>query len=591
MDQDAAKFVMEFVDASDTWRSQFESIWQETLDNFFVRPIGSGFSVGDPYRSSQRLTSAYSDRFVLKDPETHRAVMKYASSLMRTIFGDRRGEYLRAEPVGYEDVDKADVTTRLLRRFFSGRGIYRTMAEAFTDLGVFGTTVLKIGHEYREQKIPIRTVGPYEDRTDPGVVAARDGPSMRQLPVMDFYPDPYEDRLERMCGAAERFQVSPYYAESMAAKKIWNADGVADAKLSKSGGKKREYPLSGGYPDPAPGGGPGAPLIGFEYNGDYKDGERYTIVVLEGELVRFESYIYADTELPWYDLVMNPVAGRFYGLAPAEVMRYDQDLADCLKELAARAVIRSVHPPIAYDPDSDVDKDLLRFWFADMPIPVRGGPNSVGTIQYNTRIADVFAMQQRLTADMQAGGGASGSLLGDPGPDREAASVGALRYQAASDVLEFAAGVLERDCLPAVGLAVLRRYQQFLAEEDLPRLVGELPNPVPLGTIMGDFDVRFTGSRLAATRAQKLAAYDRLVALSQVPAVQLQVPWPKLLERMIGDLMELPEVAAEIATGTQLMPNAMAMALAQGGKGAPAPASPSGASTTMQELGAAVPAG
>lgn len=584
MMDDHGKFVMEFVDASDIWRRQFEPIWQETLDNFFVRPIGSAWTVSDPYRHSfdRRLTSTASDRFILKDPETHRTVMKFASALMRTIFGDRRGEYLRAEPVGYEDVDKADTATRLLRTFFKKRGIYRTQAESFTELGIFGTAVLEVGYEYREAEMAVRTVSGMSDETTYERIAVRDGPTLRLVSVMDFFPDPYQDRIERMCGAAARFQVSRYYAEQMAERKIWEGEAVETAGLARQTGIPA-IRLSEGYPDRAAIG-DSAPLIGFRYHGEVKDGTRHSITVLEGEVVRDTLYEYADPELPFHDLVMNPVSGRFYGLAPAEVIRYDQDLADCLKELAARAVIRSVHPPIAYDPDSDIDKDLLRFWFADMPIPARGGPNSVGTIKYDAKVLDVFAMHQRLTADMQGGGGATSALLGDPGPDRESASVGTLRFQAANDALEFAAGVLERDCLPALAQAVLRRYQQFTDEEDLPRLVGEMPRPASLGDIMGEFDVTFTGSRLAATRGQKLAAYDRLIQLSQVPAVQLQVPWPELLERMIGDFLELPEVAAKIQTGEQLMPNALAMMLGGMKGGAPAPAQPPGG-TPGQMLG------
>jgi hypothetical protein len=586
MDEKAAKFVMEFVEASDAWRQQFEAIWQETLDNFFVRPIGSNYVTSDPFRQmNNRLTSVYSDRFVLKDPETHRTVMKYASSLMRTIFGDKRGEYIQAAPVGYEDVLKASTTTKLLRARFGLRGVYRTYAEGFTDLPIFGTTIIRVGQIYKEAEISVRTVSADDDVRATATVAVRDGPDQRQVGIMDFFPDPYECRIERMCGAAERSTVSPYYADYLAQTKVWNADAVEAAKSARRSGLSRDTPLSSGYPDRPQGGGPNAPLTLYTFHGEYTDGTRRTIDILEGECARNRTYIYADTELPWYDLVLNPVAGRFYGLAPAEVLRYDQDLADCLKELAARAAIRAVHPPIAYDPDSGIDKDLLQQWFADKPIPVRGGPNSVGTLEYKANVGQIFAMRNSLTADMQGGAGTS-NLLGDPGPDRESASVGAMRFQAASDIMEFAAGVLERDALPAIAMAVLRRDQQFLDEADLPRLVGEQPEFAWIGDIMGEFDIQFQGSRLAATRAQKLAAYDRLIALSQVPSVQLQIPWQKLLGRMIGDLMELPEVAA--AVGTEAVPNAIAMALAQGQKGAPASASPSQAITPAQGAGASI---
>ena len=593
---EGARFVMGFVEASRAWRNQFEGIWRELYDNFFVRTAGdvygapqAGYAINDPYRHGSLLGGAASfDAFTLKDPETHRSVMKFASALTRTVFGDRRGEFLTADPVGYEDVDKGTTASRLLRRYFTRRGVYRTVCEAFTEMPLIGTTVLEVGYEYREVPTGVRSVGPGYDRMGVERVIARDGPSLRMVPCWDFFPDPYEDRIERMCGAAKRFQISLYCAEQLAESGVYDGEAVEAAKLGQgSNSVKAEWRnLSQGFPDAAQNG--RGPLVGYEYHGEYKDGSRKTITVLEGEEVRNTEYVYADPELPFYDIVMNPVAGRFYGLSPAEVMRYDQDLADCLKELSARAVIRSVHPPIAYDPDTDVDQDLLRRWYADMPIPVRGGPNSIGTLKYDADVGKVFAMHQRLTADMQGSGGATAALLGSPGPDREAASVGALRFQAANDLLEFAAGVLERDCLPAMALAVLRRYQQFTSDEDLPKLVGERPEHVDLADIMGEFDIRFIGSRLASTRQQKLAAYQTLIGLaSAVPAMQVQIPWSKLAQAIIGDLLELPEAVA--AVGTEGMASGLAMMLARGGfgqsPGAPAPG-PSGAITEAQGAGA-----
>ena len=126
------------------------------------------------------------------------------------------------------------------------------------------------------------------------------------------------------------------------------------------------------------------------------------------------------------------------------------------------------------------------------------------------------------------------------------------------------------------------------SDEDLPKLIGERPEAVALEDIMGEFDIRFIGSRLASTRQQKLAAYQTLIGLaSAVPAMQVQIPWSKLAQAIIGDLLELPEAVA--AVGTEGMASGLAMMLARGGfgqsPGAPAPG-PSGAITEAQGAGA-----
>src|SRR3990172_5941527 len=95
-DQKAA-FVMEYVGFSDRFKSQYVEMWLETLDNF---TMGAG-NLSDQRQST--LSSSAMDMIYLKDPETHQAIMTYAAKLIRSVFGDQRGEYIQAEPVGWED--------------------------------------------------------------------------------------------------------------------------------------------------------------------------------------------------------------------------------------------------------------------------------------------------------------------------------------------------------------------------------------------------------------------------------------------------------------------------------------------------------
>jgi hypothetical protein len=147
---------------------------------------------------------------------------------------------------------------------------------------------------------------------------------------------------------------------------------------------------------------------------------------------------------------------------------------------------------------------------------------------------------------------------------------------------ELAGLLLENDCLPQVGLAVLRRCQQFLDSEGLTARIGELPHPFPISQIMGDFDIEFVGSRMAMSRSEKLQSFDRLTAMAAaVPPLQAMIPWTEIAREMVGDLLQLPEVAAKMQDPQMVAMNmAMMQALGQNGgpaqNGVPASAEPAG---------------
>ena len=85
---------------------------------------------------------------------------------------------------------------------------------------------------------------------------------------------------------------------------------------------------------------------------------------------------------------------------------------------------------------------------------------------------------------------------------------------------------------------------------------------------MGDYDIEFVGSRMSLNRQQKLQSVDRLVAMAQVlPALQLVLPSIELAKELVGEMLELPELASQIGTNPQaMMANLMASQM-MGGKG------------------------
>lgn len=583
-----AEFVMEFVSASHQYREQYVERWIETLDNFTLSSSArTSMDTATPFRRPGRLASSALDSIYLRDPETHKAIMMYAAKLVRALLGNNRCEYVQAEPVGWEDaVGAAPTVTRLLRRGFSLPGHFRTLVEAIIDALLFNPGIIEVGWRYQRMELPVIEAD-VEDGMEMGATMRREEVTVHDdvdLTVVDpqhFFPDPGEYRIERMRGAAKRFKESATHARFLAQNGFYNAAAVerafAGTHSNTSGSGPDERWREGlDQPYDAARLGRFRERICYTYRGDVPwiedDGTcRRELTVIDGELVRDVPWSLADCELPWKTLVITPMAGRFYGPAPAEVVRFDQDFADVLKELIARAVIRKVHPPIVFDPaDPDLDPAMLRRWYADMPIPSRGGAASVRTLEYGADINSAMGLLQFVKQSIQEGTGALGGIMGEPGPDREAATVGAQRISMALDRPELAAMVLERDSFPMIGKAILRRYQQFIrTPEDLQLRIGQMPDAMWVDDIRAEFDVIFTGSRNATSKQQKLQSWQTFAQLgSAFPLLMAMLPIDKLAQRIAGDLLELPEIAAEMPGPEQVAMQAAVMGMM--GPGGPA---------------------
>jgi hypothetical protein len=581
---------MSFVANSRRYKDQFVDRWREVLSNFIVDPEDFTTStVSRPYDKSRYGGIHQSRGVILKDAETHKAVMTYASRLVLTILGDRRGEYIHAVPTGWEDASvKGPTVTKLLRYTFGLPGHFRTMVEAVIDMLLFGTAVVEVNWKYQEREQLVRSAssvdGVIVDEFVRQRVVAYDDPLISVVDNQNFFPDPSNHRIENMTGVAKKFQTTAMDARAMAKAEIYSKSAVEEAIANMEAADDPDHtsersemfregidqPWHTGQVDDF------TPMVGFEYWGevpweDDKGSSRRVITVLNAVVVRDDPYPLADSELPFRALTINPVQGRFYGVSPAEVIRWDQSLQDAIKILLAEAIIRSVHPPIAYDIDSEIDLNKLRRWQPDIPIGIRGGPNSVGTLKYDANVFNGFSQAQALKTSMQEASGALSVVQGQGLPHgRASATEAGFTAEQALNRPELASALLEKDAMPAIARSVLRRHQQFLEDdEDLALRVGEQPQPAWIGDIFGDFDISFVGSRLSMTRQEKLQSYDRLVSLTAaIPQAGLMVPWMDLLQNIIGDTLELPEVAATMGNPQTIQLNAILNQMAQAGQGA-----------------------
>ena len=577
--KESLSFVMGFVANSKHWRSQYIDRWREVVANFAVEPFrgAAGDTVGQPYSRNRGVAGASNrSQITLKGGETHKVIMTYASKLVLAALGDTRGEYVQAEPSGYEDAKKADTITKLLRHGFTRPTFYRAAVEVVIDELLFGTSVAEVPWTYIEREMLVREVstdefGVEQDTFTRQRIAAYDDPELVPLDVQDFYPDPSEHILEKMSGVAKRFRMNKMEAKSRISSEFgYSTEGVNRAFAGGQDAQDRRTDVDENFrenldqPYDRNAHSDFKDQIGFEYWGevpwvDDQGSSRRVITIINNVVVRDIAWPLADEDFPFRSFTINPVQGRFYGISPAEVIRYDQDLQDAVNILLAIAIKRQVLPPIAYDPMGDIDEAKLRAWDDDVLIPIQGGPNMIGTVKYDSGVFQGFQLTQDKKIEMGETSGASGPVQGRQlGTKRMSATEAASTVQQAMDRPELAASLLERDALPKVAKSFIRRYQQFLDTEGLQARVGEMPQPVWIGDIQGDFDVRFVGSRMAMSRQQRLQSFDRLVAYATaVPQAQAFLPNIEILQMYIGDVLELPEIAAQIGDPQQFMLNLM----------------------------------
>jgi len=564
---DQADWVMSFVDDSRQARSSMDAVWSETEQNFLVRPmddISLGSSTRHPLQSSLSDVSTPRSRAlsVLKDPETHQQVMTIVSKVGLALL-PQDDSFVEAIGVGFEDIHKASTVNKLEEYVFRLPNHFVVFIEWLMSQGIYGTGIMQGFWHFQEELRNQRDIifDEYIGETSivrPMMTATYDDPKLILVDVRDFYPDAGNTRMSDMMGAATRFKIGAAEAFRRAARGQYKMEAVKRAverQMSMDAEETKDHPdgedatsMSGrreSHPD-------FAQLIGYEFYGEapfkaakgdagFEDGiTRRVITVLCGETVRSDPW---PRRLPFFDGRVLPRLNSFWGIAPAEIIRYDQDFADTLKMMLADAVVRMTHPPILYDKDADMDLAKLRAFRPRVPIGARfRGSAPVEMLRYSPPLNDAFAMYSGVKGQMREASGALGAIQGlGLGSKRYSASEAVQTFQQALDRPEMFAQVVEREYLPPIGKYILELYQEFMPDGEegaleLQRRVGQSEIPVSLSDIMPEFDIKFVGSRVEGGNQRKLEAFREIVTASANPTVAQLIPWIPLLRKWFRSL-------------------------------------------------------
>jgi hypothetical protein len=546
--------------------------------------------IGYPGVADANLTShAYGGRPIMKDPETHQIIEGLAAQAMLLIFGTK--DYLQAGPRGIDDYEKARLLSRVIMAVLDGRGVFRTLYQAWKDAFIFGTAILEFSWESkaRQQIAPMHYIdeqGQPQVAWVPQMVKSREGPLIGQVDRFDFYEDPGGTRIqENMVFVAKRFRITRQQAESLGASGVYDAQAVKEAlgDAKEAGGSSVGGPER--FPDKTPKASKTGHFIGFEgwgfVPGKHADGaSNRAMTQINGKLVRSTMNPHYRGVIPFKEIVVNPLTGRFDGLSPNEVNRFLQDFADHMRMTSSEAATDMTRPRSLINLASGINPDEIAYgkrWIeasgdlqnAVYPIPM----------QYNALQFAAQALQESKLAMR----GSSGSLdpLGETlGGDRMAATTTSEIVRLASQRGELMATLSEREDFPFIGAMIHGLLRQFAPDEGVIAMYNGEPMKVPFEAINIDADIRFVGSRRAQSKFQRVAAYKEAIAtitqgMALIPAM------PELFVRYLRDGLEIDDGEQIVgqAAGYVQQQQAQAMAMEQ----AKAMPSPGGSMAATQE--------
>ncbi len=556
---DQRDFVLEHVALAQAEMRTFAPIWREVQDNYLVSPLsdpvalGIGWSRG-PFAQLPQLMRNHS---VLKDPETHQVVETLVSQAMALLMPSR--DYIVATPFGRakDDYERARLLSRLLMAIFETPGWHETQYQIIKDAFLFGTAIVELTWETRGQyqmtptpQFDQRTGAYVGDSLAPQWVIYKDQPLFKQIPLWDFFPDFSGTRLHRdMQGAAKRGELTKAMVKEMIDGEVYMRNAaervltrITSGRDSRGMDEKQHPDLMRSLPDKT-GRIPYIEYVG-KYPGRTQDGYSNRIItLLDGEVVRSSINPYIDGDIPWKEIVVNPMSSRFYGLSPAEVIRFLQDSTDNMLMVYNDTADLAVRGPLMVGGTFGGDTERL----------AARNPNDVIQVQDVKQVAPVpfdisalgFAAQElmRRKLAMREASGAANPLQAIGSGDRTTATEFSELVRLASQRVEMMVQLIEHNAYPWIGRTLHSRLRQFAPPGGFLAFFRGESIEASLEDIGFQADVRFQGSRQAMSKFQQAAQYRELFnILGTFP--QLAIQYPEPLTRYMRDIMEIPDAEA-----------------------------------------------
>jgi len=574
-DSEDRDFMLQHIKDWDEEQEEFREVDREVLTNYMVLPRS-----GRESRDRRGL----SGNAVLKDPETHQMIETLLAKMMLSMLS--ADGFISADPVGPEDAHSAAVVKGLCERNFRTAGNYRAQYVGLKDALLFGATTHFPFWNYREGERVLRTVevDPYSgfetvhSQTIDAVLD--DDLSIMSVDHQDFIGECGKDEVRKMLFAARRFTIPKFEAlEKAESEGPWKMAAVQraidrqDERDTERGSDEWRRGIDRTQSEPHSN--PYDQLVGYEGYGYtphiHSDGaRRRKITLLNGELVESRAMpLEVSRIVPFYDQVINPMGGRWRGISPGAVARYTQDFTDALLICLANAVVKTTDPPVIVKRYAQVDMDAVRRWRG----PIRANDTeAVKELDYNPALAPAFNLLQGMKQQMREQSGALGQVQGTGfGTKRMSASETAFLAKNSMDRPELMMSLFEYEYLPALGLGSFELSQQFIeSSEDLARRVGHeraLERAPRLEDIMGQFDIKFIGSRRIKDKEAQLQFLERsMQVFASIPGAAPLYPWTEGLVKWL-ELADLRDIETMVGNPSGVEDFAQRAVESQGASG------------------------
>ena len=293
---------------------------------------------------------------------------------------------------------------------------------------------------------------------------------------------------------------------------------------------------------------------------------------------------FIDGNIPFKEVTINPISGRFYGLSPAEVIRFLQDSADNLLMVFNDAADFAIRGPLLVghafngNPQQLRERKLNDIIECSNPDMVKPLPVDFNPLQFaaNEMLRRKITMREATGATNQA------QALGSPG-EQTATEVNET-VRLASTKVDAMAQLIERDDYPFIGRKIHALLRQFSPEGGAIATLGGEFFEVPFDVIDTEADIRFVGARQAVSRFQQgLGVREALRIMQENPLGLIQ--FGDLYVRLFRDSLHMDD-AEEVVARAQRAVATVFMAQQLGGLPQPGQTAPTRKPDKSQKDGA-----
>jgi hypothetical protein len=583
-----ATFVMNVVRAAEVARDDYLPRWEESWQNYLVLPRGEAALRGrtdDPLgRSSGSHFPRRAGRLQLKDPESHQIVEALLAETLTQLFPD--DGYVKAKPTGGEDFPLAQGTNKIIEHVLGLPRHRRVLYQWLKDAFITGTGVAFGDWDFEEDFEIVRTIAEVGalsvSQFSRVLTTVMDDVRLDNVDLTEFYPVPGADNFDDLKGAARRVELFANDLEKQAKEAGpddgWNADLLSEAVTRGFQPKNattenfKTSMIEDEQDQPMP---EFQPVTAYEYWGEVPwagtaddpiDGgsKRRRLLVVNGDLVREQDWPLKRKRLPFFDFTINPLTGRLYGLSPLEVIRFDQDFADVLKNMLAQAVVKSVNPPHVINVHQGVSPAKVAAFRQDVPITVEGDVRTAfNQAPYAPPIQQADAiLQGMIKPNMKEAAGAQGAVQGQGlGSKRFSASEAQMQGRSQFARPNMIAQLIEGVSLPPLGAFIIDQYA-LNAEDNqaLRERFGE-DFEVSLQELQMKHNVRFVGGRREHDKLSKASAMERFLSVvAQIPEIRAEVPWSEFV-KIYAKAIDLGDLVALIGANETLQQNVQMQSL------------------------------